>query len=282
MITALDHFVLICPDLQAGADTYQRLLGRKPDWVSEPDGGAATALFRVDNTALELIAPAGDGEIGDRLRELLDAHGPKLTSLAFASDSICADREVFARRGLSPSGFSDGESVDTLSGEKCHWSRFRCDDAACAGLKTFILQRDAELVIAEPSDEGTVHALDHIVIFTPNPDRALALYGTRLGLDFRLDRTAEQWKTRFLFFRTGGLIFEVVHRLDKDQDPAGADKIWGLTWTVDNLEAAHQRLSSNGFDISEIRAGRKPGSRVFTVRDGTLDVPTLFIAHEPR
>ena len=135
--------------------------------------------------------------------------------------------------------------------------------------------------VADAAPDAVV-SLDHVVIDTPNPDRALGLYGARLGLDLALDRNAPEWKTRFLFFRTGGLTFEVIHRLGETHDAAAPDKIWGLTWEVDDLAAAHARLSAAGFNISEQRKGRKPGSTVFTVRDGTMGVPTLFIAHEGR
>ena len=40
------------------------------------------------------------------------------------------------------------------------------------------------------------------------------------------------------------------------------------------------RLVSSGADVSPTRAGRKPGSRVATVRDPDLGVPTLLIAHD--
>jgi hypothetical protein len=32
-----------------------------------------------------------------------------------------------------------------------------------------------------------------------------------------------------------------------------------------------------GFDVSEVREGRKPETRVFSVRDGTCGVPTLVL-----
>lgn len=59
MITALDHFTLICPDIDAGVTAYENLLGRRSDWRSE-DGtnGTATALFRTANTTLEIMRPA--------------------------------------------------------------------------------------------------------------------------------------------------------------------------------------------------------------------------------
>ena len=280
MIDALDHIVLVCPEIEAGAAVYSSLLGRGPNWQAKVDG-AATALFSVQNTALELMAPDGQGPVADRLREIIAERGPGLTSLAFRTSDIAETHHKLARRGLIPGDITDGESTNLGNSAVRRWKRFRCSDEAMAGIKTFILQPESELTPAQPA-AGAVQSLDHIVINTPNPDRALGLYGARLGLDLRLDRTAEQWKTRFLFFRTGELTFEVIHQLGEAHDPAGPDTIWGLTWAVDDLAAAHARLSETGLDISEIRAGRKPGSSVFTVRNGTLGVPTLFISHSPR
>lgn len=282
MITALDHLVLVCPDMEAGLADYTALFGRGPDWESHDEaGGSVTAQFRKENCALELMAPAGDGPVGERLREILAEGGPRLTSLAFASNRIDEDHHTFTRRGLSPGDISEGTARHAATGQVRVWRRFRCSDAACAGIKTFVLGQNA---LPPPPDAptGGVARLDHLVINTPNPDRACALYGARLGLRLALDRTAEQWKTRFLFFRVGGLTLEVIHRLDQQPDPAGDDTLWGLTWAVDDLDGAHARLSASGVATSQIRTGRKPGSRVFTAKSHTLGIPTLFIAHEPR
>ena len=35
--------------------------------------------------------------------------------------------------------------------------------------------------------------------------------------------------------------------------------------------------SQAGVDVSEVRTGRKPGTRVMTVRSGTCGVPTLLV-----
>ena len=284
MITRLDHTVLICPDIEAGIHSYTVLLGREPDWVSEDaKGGTATALFRVENTALEIMAPAGEGAVGARLRQILQESGPRLTSLAFASDDLDADHRMMTRRALSPGESGSHASEDKTGKGLRYWKSYRCPDAACAGVKTFILQHSVMQKMKEivpMLNKSHVHALDHLVINTPNPARAVAHYGSRLGLDFRLDRTAEQWKTRFMFFRLGGLTLEVIHRLDMEHDSDADDTIWGLTWAVADLGAAHERLRAIGLTVSDIRKGRKPGSAVFTVKDGTLGIPTLFIAHE--
>ena len=279
MITALDHFVLLCPEIEPATADYTLLLGAAPAWEAAQDG-VATAVFALGNTALELMAPAGEGSTADKLREMT-ADGPKLTTLVYRSDDLAGDHHLMTRRGLHPSEISDGSSAHVETGATRTWQRFRIPDEKMGGVKTFLIQAEAPLTPA-PAAPGTATALDHLVINTPNPERAVATYGARLGLRFALDRTAEQWKTRFLFFRTGGLTLEVIHRLGESQAPEDSDAIWGLTWETDDLDAAHVRLSQAGRDVSELRTGRKPGSRVFTVRDGTQNVPTLFIAHTPR
>ena len=40
-------------------------------------------------------------------------------------------------------------------------------------------------------EAACVSALDHVVVRTPNPERAIAFYAGRLGLDLRLDRSNE-------------------------------------------------------------------------------------------
>ncbi|WP_040500530.1 VOC family protein [Henriciella marina] len=276
LLSALDHIVLVCPDIEAATAAYETLLGRAPDWRAS-SGGAASVLFRVDNTALELMAPDGNEGAAPRLREL-SASGAVLTSLAYRTDDIASTHRLLTRRGLSPDAIQPGNSTDLNRRGTRYWQRFRCSDEAMSGIKTFIIQpADKPKPIA--ADASCVHSLDHIVINTPSPERAAATYGARLGLDLRLDRTAEQWKTRFLFFRLGGLTLEIINRLDEDQDPDASDHVWGLTWTVADITAAHERLSDSGLEISKIRMGRKPGTEVFTVKSGTLGVPTLFIAH---
>lgn len=280
MITALDHTVLLCPDIQAAIEDYTLMFGAEPVWQASHNG-VATALFSVGNTALELMAPVGEGETADKLRAMT-AEGAKLTSLAYRSDDIANAHHLLTRRGLSPSEVSTGESTDLVTGNTRSWKRLRIPDDRMAGIKSFVL----ELIEGEPLKpqlkEGAVTRLDHIVINTPNPERAVATYGARLGLRFALDRTAEQWKTRFLFFKIGDLTFEVIHRLGEAHDPQDHDTIWGMTWEVDNLAASRERLIAAGRDVSEIRKGRKPGTTVFTIRDGTQDVPTLFIETTPR
>src|SRR5690606_41396249 len=55
------------------------------------------------------------------------------------------------------------------------------------------------------------------------------------------------------------------------------DGFGGLAWRVVDPDAARARLADAGFDVSEVRDGRKPGTKVFTVRSGVPGAPSLMI-----
>ncbi len=121
-----------------------------------------------------------------------------------------------------------------------------------------------------------ISSLDHIVVRTPNPERAIAFYAGRLGLDLRLDRSNPKWGARLLFFRCGDLVVEIAHDLKKgvSDEP---DQLWGLSWRVPDIGAAHRRLKAAGLEVTEPRDGRRPGSQVCSVKNGTEGVPTILI-----
>ena len=55
MLHSLDHAIIVVQDLDAASETYASLLGRRPSWRGEHlEMGTANALFRLENTYLEL------------------------------------------------------------------------------------------------------------------------------------------------------------------------------------------------------------------------------------
>ena len=280
MITGLDHAVVLVRDIDAAVAGYQTLLGRAPAWRAQSNG-AATAIFALDNTSLELMAPAGEGEAADRVRAALEKQGEGLASLAFEVDDIAKAHHRLTRLGLAPEDISEGASTDLSSGRTLTWKRTRASAESTHGIRLFFLQRQERLARSPATASAAVSVLDHLVIATPDPERTAALYGARLGLDMKLDRTIAALGTRFLFFRTGGLVFEVIHRM-KDGRGDGPDKIFGVSWRVESVEATRTRLQQAGLEVSDVREGRKPGTRVFTVRTGTFGVPTIIIEQGQR
>jgi catechol 2,3-dioxygenase-like lactoylglutathione lyase family enzyme len=281
MISGLDHVVLVCPSIDAGEAAYTTLLGREPDWRTHDPGGSASIIYQLENAALELMAPSGGGPVARRLHSLIDTDGVGLKSLVFASPSLADARSVFARRALKPDEISEGESVDPFSARVRTWARLRLDEAATHGVRIFALQRGTpDPLVYIPGPPTAVAGLDHVVINTHNPDRASALYGARLGLRMALDRSNPDWDMRLIFFRAGSLTIELAHRLSEGSGNQ-PDRLWGLSWRVPDIDATHNRLAEAGLAVTSIRPGRRPGTRVFTVRDGTLNTPTLILSDEP-
>ncbi len=148
------------------------------------------------------------------------------------------------------------------------------------GVRMFFLElgqaRPHSAVVAA----APVLALDHVVVSTEDPERAAALYGARLGLDMALDRSHQEWG-QLMFFRCGDLIVEVVRRPVAGADQT-RDKLWGLSWRVADIEATRERLQAGGIDVSEVRAGRKPGTWVMSVRSGACGIHTLLLERTAR
>jgi catechol 2,3-dioxygenase-like lactoylglutathione lyase family enzyme len=280
MIIALDHLVLLCPSIEEGLNTYRVLLGREPDWQSIDSSGIASVYFQLDGIALELIAPHGDNSIALKLRDRLQQQGSGLQSVVFRSDDIEADRRVFERRALKPAEIQTGQSIDSVTRRTREWTRFRIDDEKTNGVRLFVLQRAVDDPLSSKTvGLDTLSGLDHLVINTPNPDKATALYGARLGLRLALDMSSAERDMQLLSFKVGDSRIELSHRISKASF-TDRDKLWGITWLTNNIEAAHARMTRSGLNVSEIRKGMSKGTRVFTVRDGTLNVPTLILMNE--
>jgi len=288
MLARLDHVSLVAADLDAASRATARLLGRSPSWRGEhPAAGTANALFRLENATLELVAAQGDGPVGAALRDALAARGEGLVGLAFGSDDAAACREAWLARGLEPGPVEKGMGRDVESGAFREWRRVALPTARTRGVAICAIEArsPAELLpISPPQGDpaAAVRALDHAVVRTRDAGATRALYGEALGLRLALDREFPAWGARLLFFRVGGVTVEVAASLAAEPGPDEGDRLWGLSWRVDDAEAARARLASAGFDVSPVREGRRPGTRVASVRAGTLGVPTLIIESRNR
>ncbi|MFO1159649.1 MAG: VOC family protein [Reyranellaceae bacterium] len=188
--------------------------------------------------------------------------GAALSAMVFATSALDRATNLLERRGVPT---TRGATLDVST-------------TATHGVPIRLVERDARPALSPAivDEAAAVSALDHVVVRTPNPERAVAFYAGRLGLDLRLDRSNPQWGSRLLFFRCDDLVIEIAHDLERgvSDDP---DELWGLSWRVPDTAKAHARLEAAGIDVTDVRDGRRPGSQVFTVRSGTEGVPTLVI-----
>ena len=279
MITGLDHIVVLLEDIKAGTAAYETLLGRTPSWRNSGDG-AERVLFTLDNMTLELMAASGFSVAADRIRTVIKIWGEGLASICFATSDIAKMHRRLERVALKPDPIAEVDSRDTASGATLHWKRTRATTDLTRGVRMFFLDLASERPRAVATTDSPILGLDHVVVSTEDPERAAALYGARLGLDMALDRTHQEWG-QLMFFRCGDLIVEVVRRPVAGTDQAH-DRLWGLSWRVADIDATRARLAAAGIDVSEVRAGRKAGTRVMSVRSGACGIHTLLLERTAR
>jgi catechol 2,3-dioxygenase-like lactoylglutathione lyase family enzyme len=291
VITGLDHVVVLVDDIKAGQAAYQTLLAREPSWQNSGDG-ADRVLFTLDNMSLELMAPNGYSVAADRIRNVIKSQGEGLASICFRVADIAKMHRRLDRLALKPDPVTEVESRDAASGALLRWKRTRAATDLTRGVRTFFLELADERPRSATSSTAPILGLDHVVVVTQDPERAAALYGARLGLDMALDRSHQDWG-HLMFFRCGDLIVEVVRRTGAGVDQAQKelqdqlqeklhDRLWGLGWRVADADAARARLVAAGVEVSEVRNGRKPGTRVMTVRSGTCGIQTLLLERTAR
>ena len=279
MIAGLDHVVVLVNEIEAAVASYQTLFARMPSWRNAGDG-AARALFTLDNATLELMAPDGNGDAAKRIHALLAEHGEGMASLCFRTDDIAKLHRRLDRLALQPEPVAEVESRDDASGAVLSWKRTRTATEATRGVRMFFLELAKPRPLSVRTVPASITAMDHVVVATADPERAAALYGARLGLDMALDRSHPEWG-RLMFFRCGDLIVEVTSRPGR-VDESRPDRLRGICWRVLDIDATHARLAAAGVEVSEVRTGRKPGTRVMTVKSGTCGVPTLLVQPAPK
>lgn len=239
MIDALDHLAVRASFRDGAVGAYETLLGRR----------AENGRLRVGNVGVTIEDHASTAQ---------------LAAMVFATKSLDDAARRLDRRAIPAE--RDGDLL-RLSAEATH------------GVPIALVERTATpepSPLLKSSEAASITTLDHVVVRTPDPERAVALYGGRLGLDLRLDRSNPQWGSRLLFFRCDDLVVEIAHDLGKgvSDDP---DRLWGLSWRTPDIARCNERLRKAGVEVSEPRDGRRPGSQVFTVKSHTANVPTIVI-----
>jgi catechol 2,3-dioxygenase-like lactoylglutathione lyase family enzyme len=122
-----------------------------------------------------------------------------------------------------------------------------------------------------------VEAIDHVVVRSPDLDRAIAFWRDEMSLRLALDRAFPERGLRLVFFRSGGITLEYAGGHPPPAERDGPDRYHGLSYRLGDLSAHRDRLLRAGFDVSPIRSGMRLGTSVATVRSGTAGVPTLLL-----
>ena len=274
--TQIDHVIIVVHDLERATSDYSLLLARRPSWQgSHPDHGTANTLFKLDNIYIELLAAAGQGMAADIVTEMLENRGECLGGLVFATPNVEAFVAHARASGLAVSDPMAGSGIDKISGATRRWHNVFWDPTAARGLFSFCIQHDpaSELPEAAITQGGAIYGVDHVVVKTSSASAAKRFYGDQLGIRLALEQHVPEWGGTQLFFRASSMSIEVI----ASETAHEQDELWGIALKSEDIESTHQRLIDAGVNTSDIRAGRKPGTRVCTVKSHTCGVPTLII-----
>ena len=277
-MSVVDHIIIAVEDLEKASADYALMLGRAPSWRgTHPDYGSANTLFRLDNCYLELLAANGEGWAGDMVRGVLQSQGQSLCALVFATDECAAFLENARANGLDAADPVPGHGIDDNTGVTRTWQTMHWDMAAARGIFSFCIRHDdlSALPMAAVEGAGAVTAVDHVVVQTNSAEAARKFYGDQLGIRLALEQHVPDWGGTQLFFRTNSMSVEVLATEKAGDD----DRLWGLALKTEDIVATQKRLSDAGIAVSEVRDGRKPGTKVCTAKSHVLDVPTLLIEH---
>ena len=278
MIETLDHLIIAVQDLDEAEENYKKIFGILPVWKGiHKELGTANVIFNFKNTYFELLSVNGDGLGADLVNNQLKENGEGMLGLVLGTEDINSTAAILKDKGFPISEVSNGEGKNSQNNEIRKWKNIFLPLELTRGIFSFIIQHtEGSLPTASNYDKSSVNKLDHVVLNTNDADGFINIYRDIFNIRLALDRVIEHWKTRMLFFRLNKTTIEVIEQKNDDANP---DNLWGLAWEVESIKEAHERLTNDGIEITEVKKGIKENTLVATIKSHTNNVPTLLIEH---
>ena len=278
MINALDHLIIAVSDLDAAEENYTKIFGIKPVWRGEhKELGTENSLFNFQNTYFELLAAKGEGLGAALVNHYLQESGEGLIGIVLGTEDIDECYKSLQSKGYALGEISEGEGINFKDGSIREWKNLFLPPELTRGIFAFIIQHTKRsLEEFKNDDKSVVNKLDHLVIQTNDADGFIDIYRDIYNIRLALDKYVEAWESRMLFFRTNKTTIEVIEKQNGEET---ADKLWGLSWQVDSIEEAHNRLTNQGVEVTPIKKGIKDNTLVATIKSHTSNIPTLLIEH---
>ena len=278
MIETLDHLIIAVQDLDEAEENYKKIFGIRPVWKGiHKELGTANVIFNFKNTYFELLSANGDGLGADLVNNQLKENGEGMLGLVLGTEDINSTSAILKDKGFPISEVSNGEGKNSQNNEIRKWKNIFLPLELTRGIFSFIIQHtEGSLPTASKYDKSSINKLDHVVLNTNDADGFINIYRDIFNIRLALDRVIEHWKTRMLFFRLNKTTIEVIEQKNDDANP---DNLWGLAWEVESIKEAHERLTNDGIEITEVKKGIKENTLVATIKSHTNNVPTLLIEH---
>ena len=252
MIKSLDRITYLASSLEKAEKTFSSFFDLKPSKrVISAEKNYESLIYIFENMCFEVI------EKKDDLSEKNKLYGFSLLS----DDLSSIDISILSEKNNRQEEFEDKvQSVKSIDIKQS--PDFQ------------LLVNEYENLDMDRANENNLFALDHLVLTTNKSDDLIDLYEKELGIRLALDQFVEKWGGRMLFFRTGQATIEVI-----DNKVEGNDQFWGLAWKTKDIRKKREYLVENGFNVSDVKDGRKKDTLVATVKFDDIKIPTLLVEH---
>ena len=291
VLATLDHVVVAVGDL-AAATARDRAAARsraRAGAASTRASAPPTRCSALDNTYLELLAPAAPGPSAEVLRAPARAQrGEGLFALAFGTPDAEACRATLAARGLEPGPVTKGLGRDIESGAFREWRSVLLPAGAHPRRAAL---RDRAPLAAGPAARSSrplgaaaaaPHALDHVVVRSADPEASRRAARRRA-------RPPPRPRPELRGLRPPRALLPPRRRDAGGRGLARRSRRTRPRRTCSGASPGRSPTSrprarasrSAGFDVSPVRAGRKPGTVGLHGASGTCGVPTLLIGPAP-
>ena len=252
MIKSLDRITYLANSLEKAEKTFSSFFNLKPSKrVISAEKKYESLIYIFENMCFEVI------EKKDDLSEKNKLYGFSLLSDDLSSIDISIISEKNNRQEEFEDKVQSVKSIDIKQSPDFQ-----------------LLVNEYENLDMDRANENNLFALDHLVLTTNKSDDLIDLYEKELGIRLALDQFVEKWGGRMLFFRTGQATIEVI-----DNKVEGNDQFWGLAWKTKDIRKKREYLVENGFNVSDVKDGRKKDTLVATVKFDEIKIPTLLVEH---
>ncbi len=251
MIKSLDRITYLANSLEKAEKTFSSFFNLKPSKrVISAEKNYESLIYIFENMCFEVIEK-------DDLSEKNKLYGFSLLSDDLSSIDISIISEKNNRQEEFEDKVQSVKSIDIKQSPDFQ-----------------LLVNEYENLDMDRANENNLFALDHLVLTTNKSDDLIDLYEKELGIRLALDQFVEKWGGRMLFFRTGQATIEVI-----DNKVEGNDQFWGLAWKTKDIRKKREYLIENGFNVSDVKDGRKKDTLVATVKFDEVKIPTLLVEH---
>ena len=275
MLIRVQNIFLATKNIEETSQKFSIFFRRKPNFIGQSRKlGIDIISFGLNKTNICLISPKNSGIWSEKLNNFLKNKGEGIFGINFFSNDFNNDYNNFVKNHLKVSGKIES-SFEGNNDIEIKFSFFNILDKTIESLN-ILVSSEIDFQDNKSSLKNNVSKVNQLVIQTEDPDTIKEIFEGKLSIRLALDKTFKKWAGRMLFFRLGGVTLEVIEGKDIKQN----SEYFGIGWHADNYNKCYDNLINDGFRLSEIRAGRKEGTLVSTLKEPILNIPTILIGLE--